>query len=136
MTDTVVVTAPDAALAVLQPTLTDAVAAAQLYASQVATANAAIISAEASCNNSETIALGAAAAAQASANAAAASVGGGGISTSVAGLSLISSPGEGTPAWATNGLKIGESTGSGTGCAVRYSAGFWRCVSTDAPVQS
>lgn len=136
MTDTVVVTAPDSAMAVLQPTLTDAIAAAQLYASQVATAQAGVMAAEASCNNSETIALGAAAAAQASANAAAASVGGGGISTTVAGLALVVSPTEGLPAWATNGLKIGETTGSGTGCAVRYSAGFWRCVSTDAPVQA
>jgi hypothetical protein len=131
--DTVVVTAPDSALAVLQPTLSDAIAAAQLYGSQTKTANDAAIAAAAICNSAEAVALAAAASAQASASAAAASAGGTGIITSVAGLPAGS---EGLRAFATNGLKIGETTGSGTGVPVYYSAGSWRVVSTDAPVGS
>lgn len=42
----------------------------------------------------------------------------------------------GAQAYATNGLKVGESTGNGTGVPVYYSNGAWRVWSTDAPVQS
>lgn len=135
MADTVVVTAPDSSIAVLQPTLTDAIAASQLYALQVAAGQASAISASNSANNSATLALSAQASAQASAAAAAVSAGGGGISDTVAALNALTGIGEGTSAWATNGRKIGEGPGAGTGVGVRYSLGQWRCVSTDAPVQ-
>ncbi len=41
----------------------------------------------------------------------------------------------GQMAYATDGLKIGESTGHGTGVPVYYSNGAWRVYSTDAIVQ-
>jgi hypothetical protein len=131
MTDTVVVTAPDAALAVLQPTLTDAIVAAQLIASEVAISQTAIAAAQASCGSSSAIALAAAAAAQASANAAAASVSGSGISTTVA---LLPTGTEGLRAYATNGRKISEGPGVGSGVPVYFSSGLWRVVSSDQPV--
>lgn len=37
---------------------------------------------------------------------------------------------------ATNGRKIGEGAGLGTGVPVYFSLGAWRVFSTDAPVQS
>jgi len=132
--DTVVVTSPDSAIAVLQPTLTDAIAAAQLCLALVTAAKDNVLAAQAAINADTTTAINAAASALASAAAAAASAGGGGISRTVA--LLPPSPGEGIPAWATNGRKIGEGVGVGTGVAVRYSAGFWRNVSNDAPVQA
>jgi len=39
-------------------------------------------------------------------------------------------------AFASNGLKIGETTGNGTGVPVYYSGGIWRVFSSDQPVQS
>jgi hypothetical protein len=131
MADTVVVTAPDEAIAVLQPTLSDAIAAAQLSATQAAAAATAAMAAEAIVNNSETVALSAAASATASAASAAAFVAGAGISTTV---SLLPAGTEGLRAFATNGRKISEGPGSGSGVPVYYSAGFWRATSTDAPV--
>jgi hypothetical protein len=136
MVDTVIVTSPDTAIAVLQPTLTDAIAAAQMYATQVAAAQAIVLAAQAGVNAAETAALSAAASALSAASAAAAAAGGGGISTTVAALNALPGLIEGLPGWATNGRKIGEGPGSGTGVAVRYSLGSWRCVSTDAPVQA
>ena len=41
---------------------------------------------------------------------------------------------EGAVAYATNGLKVGETTGSGTGVPVYYSNGHWRVYSTDLAV--
>jgi hypothetical protein len=41
---------------------------------------------------------------------------------------------EGSQWWASNGRKIGEGPGSGTGVQVYYSAGAWRVVSLDSPV--
>jgi hypothetical protein len=41
---------------------------------------------------------------------------------------------EGAVAYATNGLKVGETTGSGTGVPVYYSNGYWRVYSTDLAV--
>lgn len=38
--------------------------------------------------------------------------------------------------YATDGLKIGELTGHGTGVPVYYSNGAWRNISDDAPVNS
>lgn len=43
---------------------------------------------------------------------------------------------EGTIAFATNGRKVGQGAGAGTGVPVYYSAGNWRVFSTDAPVAS
>ena len=43
---------------------------------------------------------------------------------------------EGQIAYATNGLKVGESAGSGTGVPVYFSNAEWRVYSTDAQVQS
>ncbi len=43
---------------------------------------------------------------------------------------------EGQIAYATNGLKVGELTGSGTGVPVYYSNGNWRVYSTDQVVSS
>jgi len=43
---------------------------------------------------------------------------------------------EGMTAYATNGLKVGEITGSGTGVPVYFSNGLWRVFSTDAEVSS
>ncbi len=39
-------------------------------------------------------------------------------------------------AYALNGLKIGESSGAGTGVLVYFSLTKWRVISTDAPVLS
>lgn len=129
--DTVVVTAPDSALAVLQPTLTDAIAAAQLYVAMAQAAETIVLAAQSSVNNSETVALTAAANAIAAAAAAAAAVSGSGIITTVA---LLPAGTEGLRAFATNGRKIGEGPGSGSGVPVYYSAGQWRVVSSDQPV--
>lgn len=41
---------------------------------------------------------------------------------------------EGCIAYATNGRKIGEGVGAGTGVPVYYSRGVWRVYSTDAQV--
>ena len=133
MADTVVVTAPDAAAAVLSPTLTDAIGAAQLSATQAMGAASTAMAVETIVNNAESVALEAASSAAASAAAAAASAVAGGISTTVAMLPT------GTPgllAWATNGLNIGETTGTGTGVEVRYSSGAWRNTYNGAPVSS
>jgi hypothetical protein len=46
------------------------------------------------------------------------------------------SPPEFSRAVASNGRKIGEGAGSGTGVNVYYSLGQWRTYSTDSPVQS
>lgn len=43
---------------------------------------------------------------------------------------------EGATAYATNGLKVGETTGNGTGVPVYYSNSEWRVYSTDGQVQS
>jgi hypothetical protein len=43
---------------------------------------------------------------------------------------------EGAIAYATNGLKVGEVTGSGTGVPVYFSNGAWRVYSTDQAVAS
>jgi len=43
---------------------------------------------------------------------------------------------EGQVAYATNGRKVGEGSGSGTGVPVYFSNGAWRVYSTDAAVQS
>jgi len=50
-------------------------------------------------------------------------------------VALPSSPQTGNTAYATNGLKMGETTGSGTGVPV-YFQGVWRTFSSDLPVQS
>ncbi len=47
---------------------------------------------------------------------------------------LPSSPSMGAIAFATDGRKIGEGTGSGTGVPVYYSLGQWRTFSDDSPV--
>lgn len=41
---------------------------------------------------------------------------------------------EGMIAYATNGRKVGEGAGAGTGVPVYYSNGHWRVYSTDATV--
>lgn len=41
---------------------------------------------------------------------------------------------EGQTAYATNGRKVGEGGGSGTGVPVYWSTGSWRVYSTDAAV--
>ena len=43
---------------------------------------------------------------------------------------------EGGMAYATDGLKVGEVTGSGTGVPVYFSNGNWRVYSTDMPVSN
>ena len=43
---------------------------------------------------------------------------------------------EGRIAFATNGRKVGEGPGAGTGVPVYFSNGFWRVFSTDAAVTS
>jgi hypothetical protein len=43
---------------------------------------------------------------------------------------------EGVQAYATNGRKVGEGAGSGTGVPVYFSNGQWRVYSTDAQVQA
>jgi hypothetical protein len=49
---------------------------------------------------------------------------------------LPGSASEGSRAYATNGRKIGEGPGLGTGVWVYFSGGLWRTLSTDAPVQA
>jgi hypothetical protein len=41
---------------------------------------------------------------------------------------------DGTKWWVTDGQKVSEGVGTGTGIWVRASAGAWRTMSTDAPV--
>lgn len=48
---------------------------------------------------------------------------------------LPSSPGEGAQAYATNGRKTGEASGSGTGVPVYYSGG-WKAFGTDQAVEA
>ena len=43
---------------------------------------------------------------------------------------------DGTIAFASNGRKIGEGAGAGTGVVVYSSAGTWRVVSLDSPILS
>lgn len=131
MADTVVVTAPDAAAAVLSPTLTDAIAAAQLSATQAMGAATAAMTAETIVNNAESVALNAASSAAGSAAAAAASASGIGIVATVSGLPAGL---EGQRAYATNGRKIGEGASAGSGVPVYFSSGSWRVVSSDQPV--
>ena len=45
-------------------------------------------------------------------------------------------PPAGVIAYASNGRKVGEGAGSGTGVPVYYSNGAWRVFSTDAPVSA
>lgn len=45
-------------------------------------------------------------------------------------------PTVGSIAYATNGRKVGEGAGSGTGVLVYYSNGAWRAASTDLAVAS
>jgi hypothetical protein len=49
---------------------------------------------------------------------------------------LPASPAEFSRAVASDGRKIGEGPGAGSGVNVYYSLGQWRVYSTDAPVQS
>lgn len=49
---------------------------------------------------------------------------------------LPASPTQGAMAYATNGRKVSETTGNGTGVLVYFSAGSWRDMSTDANVSS
>lgn len=60
-------------------------------------------------------------------------VSGTGVQYAVAGLPAGN---EGDSAYATDGLKVGETPGSGTGVPVYFSAGLWRVFSTDMQVQS
>lgn len=53
----------------------------------------------------------------------------------VAGLAAIVGV-NGQVAYATNGRKIGEGVGAGTGVPVYFSGGAWRVYSIDAPVQA
>jgi len=53
---------------------------------------------------------------------------------SVAGLPA--SPAAGTTAYASNGRKLGEGSGSGTGVPVYFQGGSWRTFSSDQPVAS
>jgi hypothetical protein len=71
MTDTVVITSPDAVTGVLSPTLTDAIAAAQAYWLLVQAAQGVVLTAEAQANLSANEALQAAASALSAAAAAA-----------------------------------------------------------------
>jgi hypothetical protein len=49
---------------------------------------------------------------------------------------LPTTPITGQLAYATNGRKVGEGAGAGTGVPVYYSNGAWRVYSTDAAVTS
>ena len=49
---------------------------------------------------------------------------------------LPSTPAEGSRAYASDGLKSSETTGSGTGVPVYYSNGSWRVQGADTPVQA
>ena len=53
-------------------------------------------------------------------------------SFTVAGLPAATS--DGRLAYASNGRKVGQGVGAGTGVVVYFSAGAWRVFSTDAPV--
>jgi hypothetical protein len=63
-----------------------------------------------------------------------------GITTNYVGAyavaSLPVSPAAYSVAFATDGLKLGETTGNGTGIPVYYSNGEWRSYATDATVES
>ncbi len=63
-----------------------------------------------------------------------------GISTNYLGSFLVStlpvSPIEGNTAFATNGRKVSEGAGFGTGVPVYFSHAAWRVYSTDAPVSA
>ncbi len=122
---------PDETAPVLMPTLTDAITAIQFYVAQVLAAQASFTSASVEINTSQNICLNAAANAGSSANSAAVSSSGAGITTTVA---LLPAGTEGIRAFATNGRKIGEGPGSGSGVPVYYSTGAWRVISTDAAV--
>lgn len=50
--------------------------------------------------------------------------------------SLPAAPGDGAIRWASNGRKIGEGAGVGTGVLVAFSNGSWRRISDDAVVAS
>jgi hypothetical protein len=43
---------------------------------------------------------------------------------------------EGQQGYCTNGLKRGETSGTGTGVPVYWSQGFWRIATTDVPVSA
>jgi hypothetical protein len=49
---------------------------------------------------------------------------------------LPASAPEGTEWWASDGRKVAEGVGAGTGVEVYWSNGAWRVFSTDAPVLS
>lgn len=49
-------------------------------------------------------------------------------------VALLPAGSEGDRAYATNGRKVGEGPGSGTGVPVYYSAGAWRVYATDQAV--
>ena len=51
-------------------------------------------------------------------------------------VALLPAGSEGMRAYATNGRKVGEGAGLGTGVPVYFSNGLWRVFSTDAQVQS
>jgi hypothetical protein len=51
-------------------------------------------------------------------------------------VATLPSGSEGQQTYATNGRKVGEGSGSGTGVPVYFSNGQWRVYSTDAAVQS
>lgn len=58
------------------------------------------------------------------------------VSGSYTVATLPTSPTAGTIAYATNGRKVGELVGAGTGVLVYYSNGAWRTFSADAAVQA
>lgn len=49
---------------------------------------------------------------------------------------LPANPSVGSFAYASNGRKVGETAGSGTGVPVYYSNGAWRVFATDVAVQA
>ena len=51
-------------------------------------------------------------------------------------VALLPSGVEGSTAYATNGRKVSEGAGLGTGVYVYYSLGAWRVLTTDQPVSS
>lgn len=57
-----------------------------------------------------------------------------GVRTTVA--SLPATAEEGTPGFATDGLKSAENTGNGTGVSIYYSNGQWRVYRDDTAVQA
>jgi len=58
------------------------------------------------------------------------------LSGTVATIQALTSPVEGMIAYATNGRKVGEGAGSGTGVPTYYSNGHWRVFSTDGNLAS